>query len=293
MNSTQRKALIRFGMSRLTLSLDQILPIRQVKAKEKRVSRYDEIVSSIPQVGLIEPLMVFPQKGTKNKYLLMDGHLRLEACRELGVAKVECLISLDDESYTYNSKINRLAPIQEHAMIAKAVANGVSVEKIALALHRNVKDISARLNLTDGICNEAIELLKDRLATSGAIRKLRRVAPDRQVEIAELMIAANNFTLPYVEALLISTPKSKLVEGKPKTKKIKPEDLAKMEREMEGLEREYRVCEQSISSNMLLLTVFRRYVMRLLANAKVERFLKTHHPEVLAELQDIAEHNTV
>jgi hypothetical protein len=32
-----------------------------------------------------------------------------------------CLIATDDEGYTYNNRINRLAIIQEHRMILKAI----------------------------------------------------------------------------------------------------------------------------------------------------------------------------
>ena len=35
------------------------------------------------------------------------------ALKELGVERVSCLISTDDEAYTYNSRINRLSTIQD------------------------------------------------------------------------------------------------------------------------------------------------------------------------------------
>jgi hypothetical protein len=52
--------------------------------------------------------------------------LRLEALKELGETETLCLIATDDEAFTYNNRINRLAIIQEHKMILKAIERGVS-----------------------------------------------------------------------------------------------------------------------------------------------------------------------
>lgn len=98
---------ISFGKERLRLPLDKILPVRVIKDPEKSVSRYQSIVSSIRDIGVIEPLMVYPQKGNEGCYLLMDGHLRLHALRELGIPEVDCLVTFDDESFTYNEEDQR------------------------------------------------------------------------------------------------------------------------------------------------------------------------------------------
>ena len=45
----------------------------------------------------------------------MDGHLRYYALKELGITEVDCIVSHEDESFTYNARINRVFPIQEHA----------------------------------------------------------------------------------------------------------------------------------------------------------------------------------
>jgi hypothetical protein len=48
------------------------------------------------------------------------------ALKQLGFDKVPCLVATDDESYTYNNRINRLSSIQEHLMIRRAVERGVT-----------------------------------------------------------------------------------------------------------------------------------------------------------------------
>ncbi len=92
----------------------------------------------------------------------MDGHLRCYALREIGISEVECLVSTEDESFTYNARINRLSPIQEHAMITRAVKNGVAAERIASALDLDVKEIKSHLNMLRGIHEEAVVALRKR-----------------------------------------------------------------------------------------------------------------------------------
>lgn len=288
------KANIAFEMRRITLPVERILPVRMIKDTEKKGHRRDAILTTIREAGLIEPLMVYPQKGDTGYYVLTDGHLRLAACKDLGFKEVECIVALDDECYTYNAKVNRLAPIQEQRMILNAVDNGVPIERIAAALNLDPSAIRARISVTDGICPDAVEMLKDKQMSPDTLKMLRKVVPSRQIEIVELMVTANNFTRVYVEALLFGTPKNKLSPAANKhVRKIKPEEVARMEMEMESLEKEYKTCEKGFSQKMLQLTVFRRYVMRLLENAKVNRFLGSRHSEIHEELSAIVASETV
>jgi ParB/RepB/Spo0J family partition protein len=287
-------ARIAFEFKSLLLPLDRLLPIRMVDHKGQRFVRYRTIVSSIQEIGVIEPLMVFPHKEEKGKYFVMDGNSRLEACKELGITKVECLVALDDESYSYNSKINRLAPIQEQRMILKAIENGVPVAKIAAALNMKEKDIRARIRVTDGLCQEVIDKLREKQVPPPALRLLRKVVKIRQIEIAGLLIAANNYSKPYVEALVFGTTKEKLVvKHVPRNRKVKAKDLHRLQAEMESLSNEYKTCEQTFATNMLHLTLFRGFLKRLLSNPKIDRFLNNRHGDLHKELAEIAASETM
>ena len=117
-----------------------------------------------------------------NQHLLLDGHVRLVALRDLGHSAAPCLIATDDETYTYNNRINRLSTIQEHIMIRRAVERGVPPERLAKALSVDVSQITKKVNLLDGICPEAIELFKDRQFSVELGRVIRKMKPTRQVE---------------------------------------------------------------------------------------------------------------
>src|SRR3974390_2237112 len=112
---------IGFEMRRVRIALADILPVRHVKDPQDNIKRYRTIRASIKEVGLVEPLVVYPQKNAPGKYLLLDGHLRLIALKDLGETGADWVIATDDECFTYNARVNRLNPISEHKMIMKAV----------------------------------------------------------------------------------------------------------------------------------------------------------------------------
>jgi ParB-like chromosome segregation protein Spo0J len=286
---------IDFDLKKIRLPLDVILPIRKVRNPQKTIGRFQTIVASVKELGLIEPLMVFPEKNKSGHYLLMDGHLRFYALKELGITEADCIICHQDESFTFNARINRVSPIQEHGMIMRAVKNGVTPERIAAALNLKVDRIHDTLNLLNGIHPEAIEIIKDKQVCQSAIRMLKKVIPLRQIEIAELMITANNFSQGYAHALLMGTPADQLIapEKSKQVKGLSAEEVARMEQEMQSAEHDFKAVEQSYGENVLNLTLAGAYVKKLLLNAKVIRFLSSKHPEIFSVFEDVAAMETL
>jgi RepB plasmid partitioning protein/ParB-like nuclease domain len=273
----------------LMVPLDKILPSRKVPVGLATSRKYNQIRASIEEVGLIEPLSVAAMDAASGQHLLLDGHVRLVALGDLGHQAAPCLIATDDESYTYNNRINRLSTIQEHFMIRRAVERGVSPERLAKALSVDISHITKKINLLEGICPEAVELFKDRQFSVELGRVIRKMKPTRQVECAELMVAANNMTVAYAEALLVATPSTSLVDGvRPrKVVGVGPEQMARMEREMSNLQGQYRLVEQSYGQDVLNLVLARGYLKKLLENAKVTKYVKQRQPEVLEQFTAI------
>ena len=174
---------IGFELHTIQIPLGDLLPLRQIKEPGK-ITRYKAIFVSIKEVGLIEPLMVFPQKDAPGKYLILDGHLRWQVLKELGQTVVDCIVARDVECFTYNARVSRITPIQEHRMIVKAVNQGVKPERIAAALNLPVRVVKAFMNLLRGINAEVADLLKDKSISPKTLRLLRRVNEVRQLEIA-------------------------------------------------------------------------------------------------------------
>lgn len=286
---------IGFETEVVTLALNQIIPLKIIPPSIRNSVKYKQILASVGEVGIIEPLVVSLCKEGKDQYYLLDGLLRLEVIKELGNKSVACLVSTDDESFTYNKHINRISTIQEYRMIVRAVERGVSEVKIASALNVDVKSIILKRKMLDGICKEAIELLKDKMVSGGVFRVLKKMVPMRQIECAELMNSMNVYTVPYAKALLAGTPKDKLTEpDKPKKiKGIDEEQMARMQSEMLSLQDEYRLIEETLGTNVLNFTVAKGYIAKLMDNAKVIKYLGQNHPEIFDEFQKIADLKTI
>ena len=105
------------------------------------------------------------------------------------------------------------------------------------------------------------------------------------------MVAANNFSSNYASCLLAATPQEQLIDPeKPKdVRGLTPEDVSRMEREMESLSQDFRLIEESHGRNVLNLVLVVGYLKKLLDNARVVRYLSRHHAEILAEFQKIVE----
>lgn len=219
-----------FDSDTVTIHIDQIIPLKLISEAAKASRKFRQIFTSIQEIGIIEPPVVARDRGHKNRYILLDGHLRIEAMKQMGETSIVCLISTDDEAFTYNRHISRLSSIQEHRMIARAVERGVSEEKIAQALDVQVRSIKIKKNLMDGICQEAEELLKDKMVSNPVFPVLRKMTATRQIEVATLMNDSGIYTGSYAKALLAATPRNQLVDPeKPKNIRGLTEDqMARM-----------------------------------------------------------------
>ena len=279
-----------FEEASLRLAVDAIMPLRSVSAAVKKSVKYNQIAASIAEVGIIEPPVVARDRSDPDRYHLLDGHLRVEIVRERGDAEIVCLVATDDEAFTYNKRVSRIATIQEHRMILNAVRKGVSEERLARALNVDITSIRKKRNLLVGICPEAAELLKDRHVPIHVFTELRFLKSVRQVEVVENMITMNRFSVSYARSLVASTPDDQLVAGKPRRVPGLTEDqVATMQRESENVDRQFRAVEQSYSSDQLDLMLAVGYVNRLLGSARVVRYLAQHHADILAEFQKLSD----
>lgn len=283
-----------FEASSIQLPLERIRPLRPVSGKTRRSAKYAQIAASIAEVGLIEPPIVVRHPTEKDAYLLLDGHLRIEILRDRGAVDTLCLVATDDEAFTYNKRISRLAAVQEHRMILQAVDRNVPEERLARALNIDISTLRQKKRALQGICPEAVELLKDKPISLSAFAILRRMMPLRQIEAAEMIVGMNRYSKGYIQALLVATPEDQLVpDGKPKAPKaLTREQVVLMERETARLDREIRVAELSYGPDHLRMVLARTYLTKLVANTRVERWLQQHQPEMLTEFRKLVDGQT-
>lgn len=268
------------------LHRDKVLP-----AAIKTSVKYRQIRASIQTLGLVEAIVVVPDAKRTGNFIVLDGHLRLEALSDLGQSTARCLISTDDESYTYKKRVNRLSVVQEHRMILRAAESGTSVARLAAALGLSEDSIRQRFRLLNGICNEAIALLADKPATRGMFNALRQMKPFRQIDVAQAMINLNNYSFKLALAMLHRTSPDQLVEeaAAKSQQSGASETLRRLERELASVQADTRLLDESYGPANLELMIIKTYIKSRLENVSVVKWLAKHKPEYLQQLQLIAD----
>ena len=64
----------------------------------KATAKYRQIATSVQEIGLVEPLVIFP--SANGSYLLLDGHIRFDVLRIRQALTVRCITATDDEAHT-------------------------------------------------------------------------------------------------------------------------------------------------------------------------------------------------
>ena len=286
---TSKHVVSAFESDLLVLPIASLLPLKQVTDVIKKSEKYLAIAASISEIGVIEPLVVFRKPDRHGRYLLLDGSLRREVLIGCGVVEVECLPATDDEAFSYNKRVNRLAIVQEHFLILRAIERGVSEQKIARALNVNVDQIKRRRRMLKGICQEAVHFLRDKSVNPATFDTLRKMKGARQVEACELMVAASNYSSSYAKALLAATKdKDRVRPAKPLCPAVVTlADLSLMERELKQVQQNLKEIEASYGRDMLDLVIAARYVSRLLDSRTIACYLEDNHPEIAREFHVI------
>jgi len=272
------------------ISVSHIIPLRVLKPQILTSAKFQQIRISIQEMGLVEPPVVKAAGRGDQRYYLIDGHLRIACLHELGIVEVDCLITDEDDTYTYNKRVNKLAAVQDHRMIVKAIERGVSPERLAKSLGLTVDTVKLRFRLLNRICPEAVSILADVPCPSRSFNLLRQMTPLRQIESAELMVAQKNCSVPFVRALLAATPTDQLSERakKPVKRSSSASSMSRLEREIASLQMQIAKVEDTYGPDVLHLTVVRGYLTRLLGNAVMVNWLAAHNPEFLREFQRIS-----
>ena len=276
-----------FRTNILTLPLSSIVPQKLDAPELVRSTIFKQILASIREIGLIEPLVVYPQEG--NGFLLLDGHLRLEALKILGRKEVNCILSIDDESYTYNKRVNHIPPVAQHFMIVEAIKSGVAEERLAATLNVNVGAIRKRVEMLDGICGEVVEMLRDRKISLELFPLLRKMKPIGQIATVELMVLRNDYSVAFARTRLAISPPS-LLSKTSKARQIKANAEAAdslLNDDTEGLIQNLKAIEETYGTDVLTLTVACAYLDRLFNDEKLRLYLERHHSGPLETLKTI------
>ncbi len=125
--------------------------------------------------------------------------------------------------------------------------------------------------------------------TTATFHVLRKMKPVRQVEAAELMLAAHNYSVRYAKLLLAGTAANMLLEPEKHrpTPGLSADQQRTIEREMDAVLRDLKTVEANYGEDVVTLTVSCRYIAHLLTNSRVNRYLTKNHADLLAEIRSL------
>ncbi|MGC6030465.1 plasmid partitioning protein RepB C-terminal domain-containing protein [Enterobacter kobei] len=264
-----------------------LLPSRSIPPNVKSSNKYKQILTSIAEIGLIEPIIIFIADNGEHK--ILDGHLRVEALKDLAVLHAHCLISPIEDTYSYNKRVNHLTILQEQRMLQKAVDSGVSVEKLCAVLGLSQGIINTRLRISEGISKEALALLADKNVSQNVFDVLRKIKPNKQMDFVATMVALNNFTKKFALSMLHVLPAEHLVrkpDNAPEDKDM-VKTLARLEKEMAALQVETQDIQNEFAENNLNLMVVRTYIAKLLSKNEIIHWLYDNKSEYLDVLKKV------
>ncbi|EDS7168081.1 RepB plasmid partitioning protein [Salmonella enterica] len=271
-----------------TYLVNNLVQSRPLPGNIKSSIKYKQIMTSISEIGLIEPVVIYITESGITK--ILDGHLRIEALKDLGITHAHCLVSPVDEAYSYNKRVNRLTLLQEQKMLRKAVESGVSIDKLSAVLGISYNIINTRLRISDGISAETVALLSEKNVPQNVFDVLRKIKPYKQAEIVNTMIMLNKLTRKFALSMLHSLAPEHLVAQNKMDSQNKDvaRTLARLEKEMAALQIETQNIKDEYAENNLNLHIIKTYITRLLNNSSILLWLYDNNIEYLSLLKKIA-----
>ena len=264
----------------LDIPLIHLRPLRDRKITKRE---FDRILSSIQAVGLIEPLVVYPEG---DHYVILDGVQRYRALLEMGVDTAPCIIGKQREAFTGNRMVNRVSPVQEHRMIEKSLAE---VDEASIAAALGVSTVAYRLKKT------LLKRLHPDVATAFDQGKINRVcalefthvkAP-RQKEILDAMEGYKDFSTAFVRTLVIKTPPQQRETHRRKSNPWdkttqRKNDLLKQLAEAEQKHDFYSRLYKQYTIDLLRMAIYAR---TMLTNIRIREYLERKHPAVVTRFE--------
>ncbi|MEQ8785083.1 MAG: ParB N-terminal domain-containing protein [Pirellulaceae bacterium] len=261
--------------------------VKLVPRHERKVGKkyYQRIEASLRAVGLIDPLIVFPQG---DNYEILDGSLRYRILLDLGVETVPCLLGREREAFTGNRMVNQLSASQEMRMLRKSLEE-LDEKTIANAL--GIQGIKHRLNqhVLKKLHERVVKAFEAGKLNLQAAKELAHVKPERQAEILKLMDSCNDYSVTFARGLVLKTPVAKRTKTNghktPWTKADeKKSDLLRKLKEAEQQQDFYSGLYRQYTTNLLKLVI---YVRTLLANPQVKEHLQAQHGELVELFEQI------
>ena len=266
----------------LDIPLVRLRPLRERTVTKRE---YDRIVASIKAVGLLEPLVVYPDG---DGYVILDGVQRYRALLEMGVEVAPCILGKQREAFSPNRMVNRVSPVQENRMIEKSLAE---VDEGTIAAALGISGIGYRLKKTllNQLHADVAAALDQGKINRACARELTHVKPVRQKEILDAMEGYKDYSTAFVRTLILKTPpqqrENRRRKQNPWDKSTqRKSDLLKKLADAEQKHDFYSRLYKQYTVDLLRLAIYAR---SLLTNNRVRGYMDQHHSGVVAQFEAI------
>ena len=201
--------------------LSSITPSPMQPRKHFRAEQLAELMESIREHGVIQPLVVRPVNGTLE---LIAGERRFRACQQLGLTEVPVIERLASDrdvlemALIENLQREDLNPIEEaEAYTRLAREFGLRQEDIAKRVGRNRATVANTMRLLD-LCDPVRSLLAQGLLSTGHAKALLGLRdPELQKMVADMTVRSG-FTVRQTEQQVqkeLAGPAQPATQGKP------------------------------------------------------------------------------
>lgn len=262
--------------------------IRLRPLRERTISKrdYDRIAATIKAVGLLEPLIVYPEG---EDYLILDGVQRYRILLEMGIEVVPCILGKEREAFTCNRMVNRLSPLQEHRMIKTSIDKKLDEQTIANAL--GTAKISHRLNetLLSQLHPDVAAAFDGGKISRSCTREFTYVKPARQREILSAMEGYNDYSTAFTRTHVLKTApgmrETRRRKNNPWDQKTqRKNDLVKKLAEAEERHDFYSRLYKQYTVDLLRIAIYAR---SLITNVRLRAYMDEHYTEIVTRFESI------
>ncbi|MCX7522765.1 ParB/RepB/Spo0J family partition protein [Microbacterium sp. STN6] len=201
------------GARLVNISPADIVPNAQQPRTEFDREALDELIVSIREVGVLQPIVVRPVSGQSGTYELIMGERRLRATKELGLASIPAVVKdTADENMLRDALLenlhrSQLNPLEEASAYQQLLADfGITQDELASRIGRSRPQITNTLRLL-----KLPESVQTRVAagvlSAGHARAILSVGDSEAMNRLADKIVNEDLSVRAAEAAASATPK--------------------------------------------------------------------------------------
>ena len=206
------------GEKVLRVELEKVVPSPLQPRKRFHEENLDELVASIREHGVIQPLIV---RSVKGEYELIAGERRWRASTKLGLDEVPVILrdasdrDVLEMALIENLQREDLDPLEEAEAYARLAKDfGLKQEQIAQRVGKNRATVSNSMRLLE-LDTSVQNLVSQRLISSGHAKAILGVKTKAEQRLLADMVVKKKLNVRDTERLV-----SEQINGKTATKKV-------------------------------------------------------------------------